>query len=87
MHTVCAQVTEEFLAFSRPTATTCRRPPRLRLRRPRPGRPLVPVRQPLARGLGGGVAPPVFLAATHEATLAVMPVELLLDHALDAPTH
>ena len=34
-----------------------------------------------------GVAPPVFLAGTHEATLAVMPLELLLDHALDAPTH
>ena len=29
----------------------------------------------------------VFLAGTHEATLAVMPIELLLDHELDAPTH
>jgi uncharacterized protein (DUF2237 family) len=33
------------------------------------------------------VAPPVFLAGTHEATLSVMPLELLLDHAIDAPAH
>ncbi len=31
------------------------------------------------------MAPPVFLAGTHEATLAVMPIELLLDHACSTP--
>ena len=55
VHSVCTQVTEEFLEFSRHAG---QRPvdPRAGLRLPwsRPGRPLVRVRDTVARGLGSG---------------------------------
>ena len=53
-HTVCVRVTDEFLAFSRQRGNDLSHPAaRVRLPRPPPRRPLVPLRRPLARGLGG----------------------------------
>ena len=53
-HTVCVRVTAEFLAFSRQRGNDlATAAPRVRLPRPQPRRPLVPLRRPLARGLGG----------------------------------
>jgi uncharacterized protein len=88
VHSVCAQVTEEFLEFSREQGNDLSTPA------PHYGFPgLVPgdrwclCASRWLEAWEAGAAPPVYLAATHEATLAMMPVELLLDHALDTPAH
>ena len=84
IHVVCAQVTEEFLEFSRARGND--------LSTPAPGvgfAGLVPGdRWCLCAGrwkeaLDAGVAPPVILAATHEEALAVVPLDALKRHALD----
>lgn len=84
IHVVCAQVTAEFLAFSRSRGNDLSTP------RPEYGFPGL---QPGDRwclcaarwqeAFEAGVAPPVVLAATHEAALAVVRREDLLRHALD----
>lgn len=82
VHVVCAQVTAEFLAFSKARGND--------LSTPRPGfaglRPgdrwcLCAARWKEA--LDAGVAPPVVLAATHEAAATIVPRDALLAHALD----
>jgi uncharacterized protein len=82
-HVVCAQMTAEFLAFSRQRGND--------LSTPRPGfaglRPgdrwcLCAARWKEA--LDAGCAPPVVLAATHEAATTVVPREALLSHAIDS---
>lgn len=82
-HTVCTQVTEEFLAFSRRAGND--------LSTPRPGFPGL---RPGDRwcvcaarwkeALDAGCAPPVILAATHELATRIVPRNALLAHALDA---
>ncbi|NWF79101.1 MAG: DUF2237 domain-containing protein [Chloroflexi bacterium] len=84
VHVVCARVTAEFLAFSRSRGNDLSTP------RPEYGFPGL---QPGDRwclcaarwqeALEAGVAPPVVLAATHEAALAVVQRADLLRHALD----
>ena len=52
-HTVCAVMTAEFLAFSKAAGNDLSTPQaRIRLRRTEAGRSLVPVRAPLAGGIG-----------------------------------
>ena len=82
MHTVCAVMTTEFLAFSKLSGNDLSTP------RPETGFPgLSPGdRWCLCVGrwreaLAAGVAPPVVLAATHEETLAVVLLEDLERHA------
>jgi uncharacterized protein (DUF2237 family) len=84
LHVVCAQMTAEFLAFSRKQGNDLSTP------MPAIGFPgLVPGdRWCLCAGrwreaLEAGCAPPVVLAATHEETLAVVPLDELRRHALD----
>jgi uncharacterized protein (DUF2237 family) len=87
VHSVCAQVTEEFLAFSRAQGNDLSTPmPAFGFPGLVPGDRWCVCATRWLDAWQAGVAPPVYLSATHEATLAVMPVELLLDHALDAPT-
>ncbi len=81
-HTVCAEMTAEFLAFSKAHGND--------LSTPRPGfAGLVPGDRwcmCAARWLEAdlaGVAPPVILASTHEAVTAVVERKRLLAHALD----
>jgi uncharacterized protein (DUF2237 family) len=84
-HTVCALMTEEFLAFSR------RRGNDLVTPRPEFGFPGL---QPGDRwclcvsrwkeALDAGVAPPVLLAATHEKALEVVTLDQLQAHAAAA---
>jgi len=84
-HTVCALMTDEFLAFSR------RRGNDLVTPRPEFGFPGL---QPGDRwclcvsrwkeALDAGVAPPVLLAATHEKALDVVTLEQLQAHAATA---
>jgi uncharacterized protein (DUF2237 family) len=84
LHTVCAVVTAAFLAFSRARGNDLVTP------QPASGFPgLEPGdRWCLCAGRWleaerAGAAPRVVLAATHEATLAVMPLETLKRHAID----
>ena len=81
-HTVCAVMTEEFLAFSRETGNDLSTP------RPEWGFPGL---QPddrwcvcASRWLEAhraGVAAPVVLAATHERALEIISIDALLTHA------
>jgi uncharacterized protein (DUF2237 family) len=84
LHTVCAVMTDAFLVFSRMQGNDLSTP------RPESGFPGLRAgdRWCLCVGrwreaLAAGVAPPVVLAATHEETLAVIPLDALKQHALD----
>lgn len=81
-HTVCTQVTEEFLEFQRRRGND--------LVTPRPGFPgLKPgdrwcvCAARWKEALDAGCAPPVVLAATHELAVRVAPRDALLAHAVD----
>jgi uncharacterized protein (DUF2237 family) len=82
VHTVCAQVTEDFLSYTASRGND--------LSTPHPGFPgLKPGDRwclCAARWLEAqqaGAAPPVMLRATHEATLKLIPLELLERYAAD----
>ena len=84
LHVVCAQVTREFLGFAFGHGNDLLTPA------PEVGFPgLVPGdRWCLCAAwwrlaYEAGVAPPVVLAATHEETLAVIPLDVLKDNAVD----
>ncbi len=82
-HTVCAQMTDEFLAFSRRRGNDLVTPrqefgfPGLRA-----GDRWCLCVSRWKEALDAGVAPPVLLAATHEKALDVVTLEQLLAHAL-----
>ncbi len=85
LHTVCAEVTAEFLAFSKARGNDLSTPrPEYGFAGLRPGDRwcLCAARWEEARR--AGVAPPVLLEATHEATLALVDLDQLRAHALDA---
>jgi uncharacterized protein (DUF2237 family) len=84
LHTVCAEVSAEFLAFSASVGND------LSTARPELGFPgLVPGdRWCLCAGrwlqaFEAGLAPPVLLEATHQRTLDLVPLAFLQAHALD----
>ncbi len=83
LHTVCAVMTAEFLAFSASAGND--------LSTPQPGFPgLKPgdrwclCAPRWKEALDAGVAPPVVLEATHEETLAITTLGVLKDYAVDA---
>ena len=85
-HTVCAVVTEQFLAHQRSVGNDLSTP------RPEWGFPgLVPgdrwcvVAVRWLQAFDAGVAAPVVLDATSERALDVVPVEWLREHAVDVP--
>ncbi|WP_298406801.1 DUF2237 domain-containing protein [uncultured Chloroflexus sp.] len=84
LHVVCAQVTAEFLAFSRSHGNDLITP-RLEYNFPglKPGDRWCLCALRWLEAYEAGVAPPVILAATHEAALTVIPREALLRYALD----
>ena len=84
-HLVCARMTREFLAFSLARGNDLVTPhPEVRFRGLKPGdRWCVCVLRWL-EALEAGSAPPVVLEATHERTLDLVPLELLMRHAEDA---
>jgi len=82
-HTVCSIMTADFLEFQQahgqrlsnaagPNGAS----------RARTGRPVVRVRQPVARAYDAGRAPAVVLGATHARALEIVPIEALIAHAL-----
>ncbi len=81
-HTVCAQMTAEFLAFSKARGNdlSTARPGFVGLR---PGDRWCMCAARWAEAHAAGVAPPVILAATHEAVTTIVERTSLLAHALD----
>ncbi|WP_137127134.1 DUF2237 family protein [Roseomonas sp. HF4] len=85
LHVVCAEVTAEFLAFSRAAGNDLSTPrPEYGFAGLQPGDRwcLCAARWEEARR--AGVAPPVLLEATHEAALQVVGADDLAAHAIDA---
>ncbi|MEF3274662.1 MAG: DUF2237 domain-containing protein [Chloroflexus sp.] len=84
LHVVCAQVTTEFLVFSRSRGNDLITPrPEYNFPGLQPGDRWCLCALRWLEAYEAGVAPPVILAATHEAALRVIPRELLLRYALD----
>ena len=84
LHTVCAVMTEEFLAFSKATGNDLSTP------RPEFGFPGLAAgnrwclcAERWQEAFEAGVAPRVVLAATHEATLGIVRLGDLKRHSLD----
>lgn len=85
-HVVCAQVTAEFLAFTREQGNDLSTPrPEYGFAGLRPGDRWCLCAARWQEALDAGVAPPVVLAATHAAALQVVRLADLHAHALDRP--
>ncbi|NMG58564.1 DUF2237 domain-containing protein [Geitlerinema sp. P-1104] len=84
-HTVCAQVTEEFLAYTKQRGNDLSTPvgayqfPGLK-----PGDRWCLCASRWQEAISAGVAPPIVLAATHENVLETIPLEILQEYALDS---
>ncbi|HBQ98900.1 MAG: DUF2237 domain-containing protein [Roseofilum sp. Belize BBD 4] len=84
LHVVCAQVTEEFLAYTREQGNDLSTPvPVYQFPGLKSGDRWCLCASRWKEALEAGVAPPVVLSATHLNTLAAIPLELLKDHAID----
>lgn len=84
-HTVCAQVTDAFLSFSRARGNDLVTPvPAYGFPGLKPGDRWCLCVSRWREALAAGVAPPVVLAATHRAALAVVTLDELRAHAVDA---
>jgi len=84
-HTVCAQMTAEFLDFSLATGNDLSTPrPEFDFPGLRPGDRWCVCVARWREALDAGVAPPVLLTATHERALDVVSLAELRAHALDA---
>ncbi|MBC7973168.1 MAG: DUF2237 domain-containing protein [Verrucomicrobia bacterium] len=83
-HVVCAQVTEEFLAFTKARGNNLSTPvPSSSFPGLKPGNKWCLCVSRWKEALDAGVAPPIVLSATHEAALNIVPLEVLQEHALD----
>jgi uncharacterized protein len=84
LHVVCAQVTAGFLEFARGRGNDLVTPvPAFGFPGLEPGDRWCVCAGTWREAFEAGVAPPVILAATHEETLAVIPLDALKQHALD----
>ena len=84
LHIVCAQVTREFLQFARQQGNDLISPaPAFGFPGLKPGDRWCVCAATWRQAYEAGLAPPVVLAATHEETLAVIPLHALKEHALD----
>jgi uncharacterized protein (DUF2237 family) len=83
-HTVCAQLTAEFLAFSKEAGNDLSTPvPEYGFPGLKPGDRWCLCAARWQEALDAGVAPPVVLAATHEEALEVVSLEDLKAHAAE----
>ena len=84
VHVVCAQVRAEFLAFSRSRGNDLSNPqPEYGFVGLKPGDRWCLCADRWQEALEAGMAPPVALAATHEAALEIVRREDLLRHAVE----
>lgn len=82
VHSVCAQVTEAFLAFTRSRGNDLSSPaPAFGFPGLKPGDCWCLCAARWKEALNAGVAPPVVLEATHEATLDYVPLAVLEEYA------
>ena len=85
LHTVCAVMTAEFLAYSRSVGNDLSTPrPDLDFPGLRPGDRWCLCAPRWKEALDAGAAPQVVLESTHEETLAIVPLGVLKDHAVRA---
>lgn len=85
LHVICAQMTAQFLAYSSEHGNDLSSPvPEAGFAGLKPGDRWCVCAGRWREALEAGHAPPVVLSATHEETLAVVPLEVLRHHALDA---
>jgi uncharacterized protein (DUF2237 family) len=83
-HVVCAQMTAEFLAFSRARGNDLSTPaPQAGFPGLRPGDRWCMCADRWKEAYEAGCAPPVFLACTHERALEYLSFDQLKRHALD----
>ena len=84
IHTVCIRATREFLAFSKQRGNDLTTPmPEFGFPGLNPGDQWCLCAGRWKEALDAGMAPPVVLAATHEETLAIVPLAELKRYALD----
>jgi uncharacterized protein (DUF2237 family) len=87
-HVVCARVTDGFLAFSRERGNDLITPvPAYDFPGLKEGDRWCLCALRWREALDAGVAPPVFLQATHQRVLEIIDLDLLLPYALDLPQH
>ena len=85
MHTVCAVMTAEFLAFSKAAGNDLSTPrPDLDFPGLKPGDRWCLCAPRWKEALDAGAAPQLVLESTHEETLAIVPLGVLKDHAVRA---
>jgi uncharacterized protein len=84
IHSVCVQVTAEFLAFSKKTGNDLSTPrPEFGFPGLKPGDRWCVCAGRWREAFEAGVAAPVYLRATHIETLAMIPMRDLQAHAVD----
>ncbi|MCR9148507.1 MAG: DUF2237 domain-containing protein [Rhodobacteraceae bacterium] len=84
-HTVCAEVTEEFLAYSKYVGNDLSTPrPEFGFAGLKPGDQWCLCAARFLQAHDEGCAPRVRLAATHERALDIVPLHVLEQHATDA---
>ncbi|MEX1207658.1 MAG: DUF2237 domain-containing protein [Acidimicrobiia bacterium] len=85
-HTICAVVTQEFLEHQKSTGNDLSTPmARFHFPGLIPGDRWCVTARNWARAHQDGVAAPVVLAATHEAVLQMIPLEVLQQYGVDVP--
>ena len=85
LHTVCAVMTAEFLAFSKMVGNDLSTPvPEYGFPGLKPGDRWCLCAPRGKEALAAGAAPQVVLASTHEETLAIVPLGVLKDYAVEA---
>lgn len=85
-HTVCAVMTEEFLAFSLAAGNDLSTPrPEWQFAGLNPGDRWCVVAGRWRQSYEAGVAAPVVLASTNYRALEVIPIEVLTEHSVDVP--
>ncbi|EKV32553.1 hypothetical protein C882_2632 [Caenispirillum salinarum AK4] len=84
LHLICAEMTAEFLAFSKKAGNDLSTPrPEFGFPGLKPGDRWCLCAGRWREAHEAGVAPRVVLKSTHEETLAVIPMDVLKDYALD----
>ena len=85
LHTVCAVMTAEFLAFSKRAGNDLSTPmPEAHFPGLKPGDRWCLCAPRWKEALDAGAAPQLVLEATHEETLAIVPLGVLKDYAAEA---
>ena len=85
VHTVCVELTETFLSFSKAVGNDLSTPvPQFDFPGLKPGDQWCLCAARWLQAYEENAAPNVLLAATHERTLDIVPLDALLDHAIDA---